>query len=132
MLIATKENVMSIAEIANDLVALCRQGKNLEAIEKYYSPEIVSVESMGDATMPAETKGLESIYGKNKWWLDNHEVLKAEANGPYLGEDQFAVQFKYTVTQKASGQTFDMNEMALYTVAGGKIVHEHFYYKTGA
>jgi len=35
---------MSTKEIGTELVALCRQGKNLEAIEKFYSQDIVSVE----------------------------------------------------------------------------------------
>ena len=45
---------MSIADIANDLVALCREGKNLEAVDKYYANDIVSVESASGPDMPAE------------------------------------------------------------------------------
>lgn len=123
---------MSTAAIANDLVALCREGKNLEAIEKYYSDGIVSVESMSSPDMPAEMRGIEAIKGKNKWWLENHEVHSAEANGPYVGENQFAVEFKFDVTNKPSGRRMQMQEMALYTVKNGKIVHEHFYYNAGA
>ncbi len=122
---------MSITEIANGLVDLCRQGKNMEAIEKYYSDKIVSVESGSSPDVPAEMKGIEAIKGKNQWWLDNHEVHSEEANGPFVGEKQFAVEFKMDVTQKASGKRFHMREMALYTVEGGKIVHEHFFYNMG-
>ena len=84
---------MSIADIANDLVALCREGRNIEAIEKYYADDIVSVESASSPDMPAEMKGIEAIRGKNAWWLENHDVHSAEVNGPYVGEDQFAVEF---------------------------------------
>lgn len=122
---------MSVADIANDLVALCREGKNLEAIEKYYSPDIVSVESASGPDMPAEMKGIDAIKGKNQWWFENHITHSGEANGPYVGQDQFAVEFKYDVTHKPSGKRFHMSEMALYTVKDGKIVHEHFYYNTG-
>src|SRR6202012_5701760 len=97
---------MSIADIANDLVALCREGKNLEAVDKYYADDIVSVESASGPDMPAETKGIEGIRGKNKWWLDNHEAHSGDANGPFVGEDQFAVEFKYDVTHKPSGKRF--------------------------
>ncbi len=121
---------MSTTQIAQDLVDMCRTGRNMEAIDKYYSNDIVSVESMGAPGMPAEMKGIEAVRGKNKWWLDNHEVHSGKANGPYVGENQFAVEFKYDVTQKATGKRIQMNEMALYTVEGGKIVHEHFYYPT--
>ncbi len=123
---------MSTAEVAKGLVDLCRKNKNMEAIEKYYSDNIVSVESMSAPGMPAEMKGLQAVKGKNQWWLDNHEIHSAQANGPYIGENQFAVEFNYDVTNKPSGKRMQMNEMALYTVEGDKIVHEHFFYKTGA
>ena len=122
---------MSTAEIAKGLVELCRQNKNIEAIDKYYADNIVSVESVGSPTMPAEMKGIQAVKGKNKWWLDNHEVHSAEANGPFVSDNKFAVEFKYEVTPKASGKRFHMNEMALYTVEGDKIVHEHFFYNAG-
>ncbi|HEX3436155.1 MAG TPA: nuclear transport factor 2 family protein [Pseudacidobacterium sp.] len=123
---------MSIADIANDLVALCREDKNLEAVDKYYSNDIVSVESASSTDMPAEMKGIEAIRGKNKWWLDNHTIHSQEVNGPYVGKDQFAVEFKIDFTNKPSGKRIRLSEMALYTVKDGKIVHEHFYYNPGA
>jgi ketosteroid isomerase-like protein len=83
--------------------------------------------------MPAEMKGLEAIRGKNKWWLDNHEVHSSVVTGPFLGDDnQFAVRYEIDVTQKPTGQRFKMTEMALYTVEDGKVVHEHFFYNAGA
>ncbi|MGH9617451.1 MAG: SnoaL-like domain-containing protein [Acidobacteriaceae bacterium] len=123
---------MSISEVAHGLVGLCRQRKYMEAVEKYYSDKIVSVESASAPGMPAEMKGIESVKGKTKWWVDNHEVHSEEVNGPYIGEKQFAVEFKFDVTQKGSGKRMQMDEMALYTVENGKIVHEHFFYKTDA
>jgi ketosteroid isomerase-like protein len=123
---------MSVADIADDLVALCREGKNLEAVNKHYADDIVSVESASGPGMPAEMTGIDAIRGKNAWWLENHEVHSAEANGPYVGEDQFAVEFIYDVTNKPSGKRFQIAEMALYTVENGKIVHEHFYYNPGS
>ena len=123
---------MSTSEIANGLVDLCRQGKNMEAIAKYYSDAIVSVESMSSPEMPAEMKGIEAIKGKNKWFFDNNELHSEEVNGPFIGEKQFAVEYKMDVTQKASGKRMKMEEMGLYTVEGGKIVREHFFYPTGA
>lgn len=123
---------MSTAEVAKGLVDLCRQGKYMGAIEKYYSDKIVSVESAEFPGMPAEMKGIEAIKGKTKHFEENNEIHSAEVKGPFVGENQFAVQFKLDVTQKPSGKRMKMDEVGLYTVEGGKIVHEHFYYKTGA
>lgn len=123
---------MTTAEIAKDLVDLCRHGKNMDAIDKYYSPDIVSQEPFAPPGMPAETKGLDGVRKKNQWWMDNHEIHKAVANGPYVGDDAFAVEYEYDVTNKPSGKRMHMQEMALYKVKGGKIVHEHFFYNAGA
>lgn len=117
------------AAVAQELVSLCRAGRNLDAIDKLYSPKIVSVESMGNEEMPAEMTGIDAIRGKNQWWLDNHEVHSSTANGPFVGDDnQFAVHYDYDVTFKPSGARMRMSEMALYTVENGKVVHEHFFY----
>ena len=102
----------------------------MEAINNYYSDGIVSVESVEVPGMPAEMKGIEAIKGKNKWFFDNNELNGEEINGPFIGENQFAVEYKMDVTQKASGKKVHMEEMALYTVENGKIVGERFYYKT--
>jgi ketosteroid isomerase-like protein len=123
---------MSTKEIAQGLAELCRAGKNMEAIAKYYSDAIVSVESAGSPEMPAEMKGVEAIKGKNQWWFENNEVHNAQVNGPFVGDSQFALEFKYDFTHRASGKRVHMDEIGLYTVSGGKIVHEHFFYNPGA
>lgn len=120
----------STAAIADELVALCRSGRNMEAIDAFYSPNIVSVESMGNEEMPAETSGLEAIRFKNKWWIENNDVHSAEADGPFVGDDKFAVHYIFDVTSRQTGKRNKMEEMALYTVENGKIVREHFFYKT--
>lgn len=119
---------VSTAAVAHELVDLCREGRNLEAVDRLYSPDIVSVESSGNEQMPAVMRGIDAIRGKNQWWFDSFEVHSAAANGPFVGEGQFAVQFEWDCTEKASGNRVQMTEMALYTVKDGKIVHEHFFY----
>lgn len=123
---------MSVTEIANGLVELCRQRKNMEAKDKYYSDDIVSVESGGPPGVPTEMKGIEAIRGKQKQFLETREVHSQEINGPYIGENKFAVEFKMDMTIKPTGQRVQIDEVGLYTVEGDKIVHEHFFYKTGA
>lgn len=122
---------MSVTAIANDLVALCKEGKFDEATEKHYAADIVSIEAAAAPGMPAEMKGIDAIKAKGQWFMDNHEIHSATVNGPYIAENQFAVEFKYDVTNKPSGKRMAMEEMALYTVKGDKIVHERFYYVGG-
>jgi ketosteroid isomerase-like protein len=117
--------------VAEELVSLCRSGRNADAINNLYASDIVSIESMGNEQMPAETKGLDAIMEKNRWWVENNTVNSATVEGPFISDnDKFAVYFNYDVTSKQTGQRNEMEEMALYTVKDGKIVREHFFYKT--
>ncbi len=120
----------STASVAQELVALCRAGRNLDAISKLYSPNIVSIEPVGGEQMPAEMQGIDAIQGKNEWWFENNEVHSAEVNGPFVGDRQFAVHYTYETTFKPANQRMKMSEMALYTVKDGKIVREEFFYHT--
>ena len=118
----------SIAAVAQELVALCRDGRNLDAIAELYSPDIVSIEPVGSEEMPAEMRGRDAIRQKNEWWFENNDVHSAEVIGPFVGQDQFAVRYDFDVTSRSSGQRMQMSEMALYTVKDGKIVREQFFY----
>ena len=121
----------STAAVADELVSFCRAGRNADAINTLYSPDIVSVESMGNESMPREMKGIDAIRGKNQWWAENNEVHSAAVEGPFVGnEDKFAVYYNYDCTFKPTGQRNNMEEMALYTVKDGKIVREQFFYRT--
>lgn len=118
----------STAAVAQELVTLCRTGRNLDAINQLYSSTIVSIESVGSEDMPAEMSGIEAVRRKNDWWTENNEVHSAEANGPFVGDNQFAVHYTFETTFKPTGQRSQMTEMALYTVEDGKIVREQFFY----
>ena len=122
---------MNTMDVGTKLVALCKEGKNLEAVETLYSPDIVSVEAMSMPNMPAESRGMEAIIGKNKWWVESHVVHSASAAGPYPHGDRFIVNYKYDITNKQSQQRMTMDEMALYQVKNGQIVREEFFYVTG-
>lgn len=125
---ATSAAPMSTAAIAEELVSLCRAGRNMEAINNFYSPDVVSVESMGNEEMPREMRGIDAIRQKNQWWGENNTVHSASADGPFVSDGKFAVNYNYDVTFKPTGQRMKMEEMALYTVKGGKVVREQFFY----
>ena len=117
---------MTVQDIANDLVALCRAGDFDTPGQKYWADDVLSVEAMpGDM---AEIRGKDAVKGKGDWWAANHEVHSSEVEGPYVNGDQFVVRFKMELTQRASGERIQMDEVGLYTVKDGKIVEERFFY----
>lgn len=122
---------MSTMEIANKMVALCKEGKNVEAIEALFADDVESVEAMAAPGMDQVAKGKEAVVGKNQWWLSAHEVHSMNITGPWPHGDRFIVGFEMDVTAKESGQRMTMAEAALYTVKDGKIVKEEFFYNMG-
>ena len=122
---------MNTMEIARKLVELCRQGKNMEALETLYANDAVSVEPVAMPEMQQEAKGLAAIKGKGEWWVTNHEVHSAAVTGPWPHGDRFVVGFQYDVTNKPSGKRMQMEEAGLYTVRNGKIVRDEFFYDAG-
>ena len=122
---------MTTKELADQLVALCRAGRNLEAVETLLSADVVSVEAHGDETMPAQMSGRDVVRGKNQWWIDNHKIHSSEVRGPFPHGDRFAVIYNFVVTPVAgpmAGKKIRMEEVALYTVSDGKITREEFFY----
>ncbi|MGI9324296.1 MAG: SnoaL-like domain-containing protein [Pseudomonadales bacterium] len=120
---------MNAMEIGQDLVALCNADNAEQVVEKYYAPDIVSIEGQDSEAMPARLEGLEAVAQKSQWWFDNHTVHSLHASGPYVGlaPDQFVVRFEMDVTPKA-GERLQMDEVGLYRVQGGRIVEEAFLY----
>lgn len=122
---------MTTKEIADQLVALCRAGRNLEAVDTLLSADVVSVEARGDETMPAQMSGRDVIRGKNQWWIANHKIHSADVKGPFPNGDRFTVIYNFVVTPLAgpmAGRKVRMEEVALYTVSDGKITREEFFY----
>mgnify|MGYP003393908065 CR=1 FL=1 len=122
---------MTTTDVANQFVALCREGKEKEAQRLLYAEDAVSVEAGAPAGQKTEVKGLAAIHAKGEWWYANHEVHQVTITGPWPNGDRFILGFKIDVTPKATGQRFQMEEMALYTIRNGKIVREEFFYNMG-
>jgi hypothetical protein len=121
---------MTTMETANRLVALCSEGRSEEALDTLYWADAVSIEAMAPPGGEAISKGIAAIKAKGQWWVSNHEIHSAVVAGPWPHGDQFIVGFKYEVTFKPTKTRIVMEEMALYSMAKGKIVKEEFFYKT--
>lgn len=120
---------MTTQEIAEAFAALCKAGKFEEAGERFWAEDVTSVEPM--AGEMAVLQGKAAVQGKGEWWYANHEIHSVETHGPYVNGDQFALRFHLDVTQKASGQRMQMEEVGLYTLRNGKVVEERFFFRMG-
>jgi hypothetical protein len=118
---------MTTKEVADKVVHLCSQGKFEDALA-LYSPDIVSVEAGAPPGQSRETKGIEGVKAKGKWWVENHEVHSSKVEGPLVAGPYFSVTYKMDITFKPESKRFSMEEIGVYKVQDGKIVHEEFFY----
>jgi ketosteroid isomerase-like protein len=119
---------MTTQEVANTLVKLCSQSKFDEAVNALYSPDIVSMEAGAPPGGSRETKGLPAVLAKGEAFMATHEIHSSTVEGPLVAGSHFAVTFKMDMTFKPEKRRFQMEEVAVYKVAGGKIVYEEFFY----
>ena len=120
---------MKLDEIARELVAGCRENRAAENLARLYAADAVSVEAQDMDGTGREVQGLAGIKGKHDWWEASMEVTGATVSDPMLhGDDRFAVVFEVQGRERANGKSFDMHEVAVYHVDGGKIVREEFFY----
>lgn len=121
---------MTTTQIANRLVELCKEAKNFDAMQELYGDGIVSVEGAPNESGVTETAGKEAVIQKSKDWAAANEIHGSAIEGPFLAGDRFGVVFDFSVTPKSTGERLDLREIAVYTVAHGKIVREEFLYGT--
>ncbi len=122
---ATK--TISTSEVATRLVKLCREGKNVEAIQELYSDHIVSIEPKGAPT--ERTEGKDAVLGKTKHFLDMVEEFHGiSVSEPIVSENFFACTMDMEVSLKGIGKN-SMRELAVYEVKEGKIVSEQFFFQ---
>jgi hypothetical protein len=93
--------------------------------DRWWSRNAESIEGEGVSMMWAGRKALEA---KSAHWLSEHTVHGASAEGPFVGATGFSVRFHMDVEEKATGARHVMEEIGVYTVKGGKIIREEFFY----
>ena len=127
---STQVETMNAQQIASRLVQLCREGKNVEAINELYDDDIVSLEPEG-SPMAGKTVGKQAVLESTNRWLDSVEQLHSvEISNPLVSDDFFACTMKIDATYKEHGRN-SMNELCVFEVRDGKIVNDQFFYKTG-
>lgn len=118
---------MTTQEVANRLVALCREGKHQQVVKELYAPDIVSVEPEG---MPNRiVQGLEAIVAKGEKFESMLEKVNTSViSDPIVAENFFSCSMLMNVHFKGNPNAIDMDEVCVYTVNNGKIVREEFFY----
>lgn len=117
---------MSTESIAKQLVQMCREGKNMEALELLYADDIVSTEHP-NAPNPV-TQGKEAVTKKSQdWYASVVEFHGGEVSDPIVAGAHFSCTMSFDATFKEGGR-MQMEEICVYHVVDDKIVAEQFFY----
>jgi ketosteroid isomerase-like protein len=119
---------MTTPEVAAQLVALCREGKFVDAVNTLYADDIVSIEAADYQGLGREMRGKDAVVAKNAGWLRDNDVHSVALEGPFVSPETFAVHYSFEWTRRATGEHVQFGEVAVYTVENGKITREEFLY----
>jgi uncharacterized protein with von Willebrand factor type A (vWA) domain len=119
-------SMMTVQEIADRLVGLCRSGRHDQAYQELFAKHASGHE------MPqypdSVTEGLDALLAKSAAWAENMgTILSMEVTDPLVYASHFAVGMGMEV-EKADGTRSHEQEMCVYTVEDGKIISERFIY----
>jgi hypothetical protein len=113
-------------EIAERLVALCRQGNFEIAQKELYATDAINIEPYGTPAFPRETKGLNAIIEKgHKFAAMIEQVHSISISDPLVAGSSFACAMELDLTIKGHGR-MSLNELCIYGVKDGKIISEQF------
>ena len=117
---------MTTQEIAERLVALCRQGNWEQAQQELYHQDAASIEPEG--TPWGNVTGMEAIKAKGEQWQQSVEEFHGnEVSDPLVAGNFISVKMSSDITMKGMGR-MKFDELCLYEVKDGKIIKEQFFY----
>jgi len=125
---STQVETMTVQDVANRLVQLCREAKNLDAVNELYDDDIVSLEPEG-SPVKKKTGKKEVLDANNRWFDSVDEIHSVAVSAPLLSENTFACTMKIDASYKEHGR-MTMDELCVYEVKDGKIIKEQFFYNT--
>ena len=118
---------MTIQEIADGLVALCREGKFQQAQELYYANDAISIEP--ENTPTPLVSGLAAIIQKGDHFQQAFTFHGNTVSDPLISGNYFTVHLVSDVTQRESGHRMNLDELVVYRVRDGKVISEQFFYE---
>jgi hypothetical protein len=117
---------MTTKEIAERLVALCRQGNFETAQKELYAEDAINIEPYGTPAFAKETRGLKAILEKGqKFAAMIEQVHGLVVSEPLVAGSSFACAMQLDLTIKGHGR-MTLDELCIYEVKDGKIVSEQF------
>jgi hypothetical protein len=118
---------MTTKEVADKLVAMCREGKVEEAKIEFFTGETMSIEPT-EGILPKETKGFKAIQQKADLFISMvEEFYGSTISEPVVAGNYFSIAWDTDIQMKGEHRQ-TMSELCVYEVKEGKIISERFFY----
>lgn len=118
---------MTTKQIADRLVAMCRNGQIEEAKIEFFTDETMSIEP-AEGILPREVKGLKAIQQKAELFISLvDEFYGITLTEPVIAGDYFSFGWETDIKMKGEDRKLN-SEICLYQVKGDKIISERFFY----
>ena len=120
----------SIEDIARDFTALLRAGEFATAGDRYWAPDVTSIEPPLLPGGPCvAVSGIQATRIKRRARFGDARIDEIGIDGPFVTGDQFALFLDMVLIDAASGARQPFTEIALYTVRVGQIAEERYFYR---
>jgi len=117
---------MSIKPQVLDLIRLVENGQMLEAMNRYYAENVAMQENVSPPTV-----GFAENYAREQAFYGSLKELRFSLVSVVVEGDRAAINWVVDYTT-ADGTQYRMDEIALQTWRGGKIVQERYVYDTAS
>ena len=119
----------TIDEVASGFTALLRAGQFVAAGDRYWASDVISIEP---ADLPggirATVSGADAARSKCEARFGTARLDEIAIDGPFVTGNQFALFLDLVTVDPVSGARQPFTEIALYTVRGGQIAEERYFY----
>jgi ketosteroid isomerase-like protein len=118
---------LPVEEVARRYVEAFRAGRMDRALS-LTDPGLVRIAPAETGGERIELRGLPAVMANAERLTADLEIHAVTADGPFVGDDRFAVRFTFDQTHRPTGQRTEATKLCLYTVVSGAIVREEVSY----
>ena len=114
---------INVKHRVDTLNTMIQQGRIMDAMNEFYTDDVVMSENDADATV-----GLEANLAREKAFVDNTQWHGLELKEVVVDGDTSMVRWWMDFTNAEYGQRLAFTQVAFQKWSDGKIVEERFYY----
>jgi hypothetical protein len=120
----------TVREVARDFTEMLRAGQFEAAGNRFWAPDVTSIEPVAlPGGIRATVSGIDAVRIKCSARFGASRIDEIGIDGPFVTGNQFALFLDLVIVDPSSRARQPFTEIALYTVRGGRIAEERYFYE---